>query len=281
MANHYTQFSELITDIPREASHWLANVLSFRVDGCSDASLKSFKENMSLNGDVELDTWPLFDYEVDYPVEGDTGDVWLKSDEHCNLDHVEWFVRELIRRYMPDCVFSLTYAETCSKPRYGEFGGGWMVVSKDKVAYGNTHNDVRQAVAMLEDNKTMIHDGEERVECQNCDWAGERKDCNPIADIMERVDAGELMPAGECPKCGALCHFQRELEISQSSDNKATLQGLTPDSDGFWITAGNASVYLKRTDEGLVVDVYPLNREMEESVASTYAFDSELAPSGD
>jgi len=54
----------------------------------------------------------------------------------------------------------------------------------------------------------MIHDGEERTECQNCNWMGERKDCDPIDDILERVAPGEPMPAGQCPKCGALCHWE-------------------------------------------------------------------------
>jgi len=29
----------------------------------------------------------------------------------------------------------------------------------------------------------------------------------PIPRIEERVDAGEVMPAGECPRCHALCHL--------------------------------------------------------------------------
>ena len=66
------------------------------------------------------------------------------------------------------------------------------------------------------------------------------------------------------------------MKLQQEGDNEGKLDGLTPDGDGFWITVGNASVYLKRTDEGLVVDIYPLEQESTEAVASCYAFDSEL-----
>lgn len=44
-----------------------------------------------------------------------------------------------------------------------------------------------------------------------------------------------------------------------------------------WITVDNASVCVKRTDEGVVVDLYPLGLEDRDAVASTYAFSAELA----
>lgn len=46
----------------------------------------------------------------------------------------------------------------------------------------------------------------EAVECQDCDWAGRFDQLEIVHDLEERVMAGEPMPAGQCPKCGALCH---------------------------------------------------------------------------
>lgn len=43
-----------------------------------------------------------------------------------------------------------------------------------------------------------------------------------------------------------------------------------------WFTIGNISVRLTRTDEGVVCDMYPLNNETSDSVASCYAFHSEM-----
>jgi Zn finger protein HypA/HybF involved in hydrogenase expression len=44
------------------------------------------------------------------------------------------------------------------------------------------------------------------VSCQNCEWEGMDSETKEIEDISMRVSAGELVPAGECPLCGALCH---------------------------------------------------------------------------
>lgn len=57
------------------------------------------------------------------------------------------------------------------------------------------------------------------VECANCDWRGEESETNglPEQGIFDRVAPGEIMPAGECPSCSAVCHYatdskkQREL----------------------------------------------------------------------
>jgi hypothetical protein len=42
-----------------------------------------------------------------------------------------------------------------------------------------------------------------------------------------------------------------------------------------WITVKNISVHLIKTEEGVVVDLYPLGREMDDCLSSTYAFDQE------
>jgi hypothetical protein len=45
--------------------------------------------------------------------------------------------------------------------------------------------------------------------CGNCGWAGRQSQLKPIQDIFERVAPGEIMPAGECPECGALAHLKK------------------------------------------------------------------------
>ena len=43
------------------------------------------------------------------------------------------------------------------------------------------------------------------VTCQNCGWKGTVGQCEPIAPryLPERVPAGDVVPAGKCPECGA------------------------------------------------------------------------------
>lgn len=55
-------------------------------------------------------------------------------------------------------------------------------------------------------------EGEGLVECQNCDWWGESDEQDDIKDLHERVSDGEPMPAGQCPKCGALTHRVLQAE---------------------------------------------------------------------
>jgi predicted RNA-binding Zn-ribbon protein involved in translation (DUF1610 family) len=50
---------------------------------------------------------------------------------------------------------------------------------------------------------------EKRYRCNNCDFASDQLD--NIKDIFDRVDPGELMPAGECPECGALVHSDQDF----------------------------------------------------------------------
>ena len=60
-----------------------------------------------------------------------------------------------------------------------------------------------------------------KVVCGNCDWTGEQEQCKEVKDISMRVSAGEIMPAGECPECGALCN-PREKFVFQNRDSLKT-----------------------------------------------------------
>lgn len=50
---------------------------------------------------------------------------------------------------------------------------------------------------------------------------------------------------------------------------------LRPEEHSVWITVDNFSVYVCRTDEGVVADIYALGHEDEDSLAGTYAFTQE------
>lgn len=49
--------------------------------------------------------------------------------------------------------------------------------------------------------------------CPNCESEWELDDLKEIQDIFERVSPGEIMPAGECPECGALCHQKESSNV--------------------------------------------------------------------
>lgn len=154
MANNYTQFSEQIDGLSPEAEKWAHKLLGISPDDCEEEDLAFLKAEL---GEVDdLDCWPAFGWEIESHLKdsGDTHSIWLYSDEGCDYNHVVAFVQALIRKFMPDYIFSLTHAETCSKLRLGEFGGGWMVVSKDDVLCGSTWDAAESAVESLKKEGT-------------------------------------------------------------------------------------------------------------------------------
>lgn len=44
------------------------------------------------------------------------------------------------------------------------------------------------------------------VYCDDCPWTGDSEELVEIKDLHERVDAGGIMPHGQCRHCGALCY---------------------------------------------------------------------------
>jgi hypothetical protein len=56
---------------------------------------------------------------------------------------------------------------------------------------------------MNNDDETVL------CECSNCEWRGDVSECNEIYGLLDRVEAGDEFPAGECPKCGVLAYLIR------------------------------------------------------------------------
>lgn len=48
--------------------------------------------------------------------------------------------------------------------------------------------------------------------CGNCDWTGGAEDLEGIVDAQERLTPGSPVPAGQCPRCGALAYIAEEPE---------------------------------------------------------------------
>jgi hypothetical protein len=51
--------------------------------------------------------------------------------------------------------------------------------------------------------------------CDDCDWTGPESEIKCPGDVprlSERLDPGGTVPAGECPKCGALAYLEERNE---------------------------------------------------------------------
>lgn len=61
-----------------------------------------------------------------------------------------------------------------------------------------------------------------------------------------------------------------------NKENLLTHEDYILENDFVWITVKGFSVKVKKTDEGVVCDIYQKGREDQDCIAGTYAFDNEL-----
>lgn len=141
MANNYLLFSEVIEELSEEEMAWFSEKLGWEP---SDEEIED--ENF------QYPAW--YDKEAqgvgfDYDLARKSGCLYFISEEYGNLDTLGILVREFLEKFRPNDVFTLTYAETCSRSRVGEFGGGAMVVSRLGIEFMNAHDFVSRAANRL------------------------------------------------------------------------------------------------------------------------------------
>lgn len=74
-------------------------------------------------------------------------------------------------------------------------------------------------------------------------------------------------------------NFQEPLALV--AEGSTDFKMVSPRQSSVYVTVENISVYIKRDDEGVSVDLFPLGREMEESMAGTWATYDEARQSCD
>ena len=175
MADNYMQFSEQISGLTPEAAEWVETVLGFESENFEDedqaraalADLLGRKTEDLV--DIDMDYWPCFDWTVDG---AEKSSLWLRDNgEHFNTDDVMLFVQSLITKWMPAYIFSMTWAGTCSKQRIGEFGGGWIVVTRDEVDYEDSWSGAAAKEKEIKDRRCPH--GNKLGDCTPCDVAGD------------------------------------------------------------------------------------------------------------
>lgn len=113
MSNNYTLFSEKIYALDPEEQGWVKTELKSR----------------------EYESY-ICKWELEY--HDKKTNLWLYSEDGCDLEELEKFVRAFLCKFRPTGSFMMTWAEICDKSRVAEFGGGWMVVTANETRYGNT-----------------------------------------------------------------------------------------------------------------------------------------------
>ncbi len=157
VVDHYSQFSEVINNINLEEKKWLEEELaswdqrSIAKDEKEQAQrVKQFGEERGIEGD-QVDTWPNFEWEIRPDSENPANSgLWIYSDSYFSVDCISAAIQRFLQRFRPNYIFKMNWAETCSKPRIGAFGGGWMVVTAHDIKTGNTWHACDAAANKLE-----------------------------------------------------------------------------------------------------------------------------------
>jgi hypothetical protein len=132
MANNYTQFSFLLplpTD-PEKAKlvpEWVK------------AQQEMTDVTQELDDNVEWYEW------YRYLMEFDPNGVWIYTDETGSPEAAANIAQLYLSDFDIEGGVLITWADTCSKPRIGEFSGGAVVVTKDKQMWQNFGDLCREA----------------------------------------------------------------------------------------------------------------------------------------
>jgi len=149
MADNYLQFSETLDNLTAEEKAWLEEQLkSIEVYGDREypeddpaiallpASDPDFTGPRFLRDNPDFESpWGVLGFEYAFQDEDTPPDryLWLYADMYGQPAHVAWLIQKFLKRFRPDQCWSLTYANTCSKPRVGEFSGGAVFVTANEI----------------------------------------------------------------------------------------------------------------------------------------------------
>jgi hypothetical protein len=135
MADNYLLFSEAVDELTPEEEAWLRERLE---EGpVRDAFVA---EAVAADPSFDGEMFPGFQWELK-TADADDDDglvatyLWVYSEDNGNVDHVVVLVQAFLVQFRQDYAFTISWAETCSKPRIGEFSGGAAMVTARKKSY--------------------------------------------------------------------------------------------------------------------------------------------------
>ena len=141
MANTYLQFSEAVYKLSDEERLWCearlrhleAALTTLDDDGKNAEGISCAPEDRPyINGARRVG----FHWSINR--DEDKHYLWIYAEEYGDVEHVALFVQEFLARFRSYEYFTLTWAQTCTKPRISEFSGGALFVTADEIAWNGT-----------------------------------------------------------------------------------------------------------------------------------------------
>lgn len=130
MANNYRQFSAGLS-LSAEEKVWAEK----RLD-----ELRRTPEAENAEPVGEDEDLARYEGRADFEWNFDPDGVCFYGEESGNVEHVADFVAEYLSKFHPDQCWSMTWADTCSKMRVGEFSGGAVFVTAKRVQFMEAGN---------------------------------------------------------------------------------------------------------------------------------------------
>ncbi len=169
MANNYVQFSEVIPRLRPDEEQWLRHQLEIvsvfdgqeysneqepednDPDGAEFRGCRAFRDMEDYDSSEE-DAGFCYEFSTDEPDEPDGWGrhLWIYADECGDLDRIAHLLQKFLKQFRPGECWALTYSETCSKPRVGEFGGGAMFVTAGDIKWQNAYGFIGAERAAFE-----------------------------------------------------------------------------------------------------------------------------------
>lgn len=150
MANNYTLFSEAISRLSEEERVRCESRLRHleqALPNLDENGLDSKGERCAPEDEPYLNGASDLGFQWKLTSESNEHELWMYAEESCDLEHVALFVQEFLARFRPNEYFTLTWAETCSKPRISEFSGGAIFVTAEDIEWHGATAWICQKVA--------------------------------------------------------------------------------------------------------------------------------------
>lgn len=158
MANNYTQFSEVyeISAAQAEVIETIADLVSNLDRDDEDPERIAALESLGKLG-IKLEDLPesCTEYgELGFRFQTSGSDpcrLWVYAEECGDVDSVATILSAMLEATGDDRILTGTWADWCSKPRAGEFSGGFWAVSAKEIRFGSAYALAAEAKAELED----------------------------------------------------------------------------------------------------------------------------------
>jgi len=149
MAENHSFWSEAL-HLENEAQiNWVKNALTFdssEYESDEDAAIALNEETGIKSIAEDISSWPEFEFNIDEKSKV----VYLYSEGDGNISNLVKFVQGFLSSFRPNGFFHLEWADTCSKPRAGEFGGGAVFITANKTKYMLTSEWIRNQISEFE-----------------------------------------------------------------------------------------------------------------------------------